>query len=168
MSGAHAGPHDQDRPKGHPADHTHEEINGYCATYLFTATRLLDNAEVIAFARALMQAIAAACMRKGATDVGHIKAHLEFGGEGFLYADTLGDVSDIMVRGRDGQPADTIKLVINSIIVELEAPDIRDATEAGVDEVCSRYGLAKQIVKHDLYDADDHEHLLQSPDYDSL
>jgi len=168
MSGAHAGPHDQPPAKAHPADHTHEEINGYCATYLFTSPRPLDNAEVSAFARALMQAIAAACMKKGATDVGHVKAHLEFGDGGFLYADTLGDASDIMVRGRDGRPADAIKLVINSIIVELEAPDIRDATEAGVDEVCGRYGLTKQILKQDLYDADDHEHLLQSPDYDSL
>ena len=168
MSGAHSSPHDQPPAKGHPADHTHEEINGYCATYLFTSPRPLDNAEVSTFARALMQAIAAACMRKGATDVGHIKAHLEFGDGGFLYADTLGDASDIMVRGRDGNPADSIRLVINSIIVELEAPDIRDATEAGVDEVCGRLGLAKQILKADLYDADDHEHLLQSPDYDSL
>ena len=152
----------------HPTDHTHEEINGYCATYLFTSPRPLDNDGVGAFARALMQAIAAACMQKGATDVGHIKAHLEYGEGGFLYADTLGDASDIMVRGRDGQPAETITLVINSIIVELEAPDIRDATEAGVDEVCARLGLTKQILKQDLYDADDHEHLLQSPDYDSL
>lgn len=154
--------------KSHPGDHTHEEINGYCATYLFKAAVMFDNAGVQKFARELMKEIAAACMKKGATDVGHIKAHIEYGGDGFLYADTLGDVSDIMVRGRDGNPTDTIKLVINSIIVELEAPDIRDATEAGVDAVCASYGLQKEIVKQDLYDADDHEHLLQAPDYDNL
>ncbi len=154
--------------KSHPGGHTHEEINGYCATYLFKAARKFDNADVQEFARELMKAIAAACMKKGATDVGHIKAHIEYGGDGFLYADTLGDVSDIMVRGRDGNPTDTIKLVINSIIVELEAPDIRDATEEGVDAVCAASGLTKEIVKQDLYDADDHEHLLQAPDYDNL
>ena len=153
--------------KSHP-DHTHEEINGYCATYIFKAPRILDNDGVKDFARELMKAISEACMRHGATDVGHIKAHLEYGGEGFLYADTLGDVSDIMVRGRDGSPTDTIKLVINTIIVDIEAPQIRDANEEGVDEVCSRLGFTKEILKQDLYDADDHEHLLQAPDYDNL
>lgn len=157
-----------DNTRQHPADHTHEEINGYCATYIFKASRTLSNADVQAFARELMKSIAAACMKHGATDVGHIKAHLEYGGEGFLYADTLGDISDIMVRGRDGDPTDTIKLVINSIIVELEAPEIRDATEQGVDAVCMTMGFAKEIVKQDLYDADDHEHLLQLPDIDDL
>jgi hypothetical protein len=157
-----------DDGKSHPTDHTHEEINGYCATYIFRAPKTLGNDEVKDFARKLMEAIAAANLRHGATDVGHIKAHLEFGGEGFLYADTLGDVSDIMVRGRDGSPTDTIKLVINSIIVELEAPEIRDATEQGVDEVCGKLGFTKEILKQDLYDADDHEHLLQIPDIDDL
>ena len=165
MTNEHDG---MDNAKQHPPDHTHEEINGYCATYIFKASRILVNAEVQEFARELMAAIASACIRHGATDVGHIKAQLEYGGEGFLYADTLGDVTDIMMRGRDGNPTDTIKLVINTIIVELEAPEIRDANEEGVDEVCLKLGFTKQIVKQDLYDADDHEHLLQLPDVDDL
>lgn len=142
-----------------PTDHTHEDINGYCATYRFTGTEKKNDAEITRFAKELMQAVSEACFRHGATSVGHIKAHVEYGDGGFLYADTLGDPSDIMVRGREGAPASQILLVINSIIHELDPLRIQDATEEGVDAVITRYGFTKEILAQDVFDADDHEHI---------
>ena len=142
-----------------PPDHTHEDINGYCATYIFTAKEKKDDAEVVRFAKELMQAVAESCFRRGATSVGHIKAHLEYGEGGFLYADTLGDPTDIMVRGREGKPTEQVKLVINSIVVELDGHLIQEATEEAVDAVIARYGFTKEITEQDVFDADDHDHL---------
>lgn len=142
-----------------PTDHTHEDINGYCATYRFTAPEKKTDDEINRFARDLMQAVAEACFRHGATSIGHIKAHVEYGDGGFLYADTLGDPSDVTVRGREGSPSEQVTLVINSIIHELEPPLIREATEEAVDAVIARYGFAKEILAQDIFDADDHEHI---------
>ncbi len=142
----------------HPTDHTHEDINGYCAIYLFRRDMLLSDREIQDFARRLMIEVSMECLKRGAHDVGHIKAHLEYGKGGFLYADTLGDVSDTMIRGREGGDSNSLKLVINSIIVELEPSLIRDATEEAVDRLCTEYGFSKEILEQDLYDADGHDH----------
>lgn len=118
----------------------HEEINAYSLNCMIDGERQMSTRELKRFAEDLMNEVSGRCMNLGAKDIGHIKAYIDYE-TGFIHADTLGDPSDVVVSGKDGEPSGRFRLVLNSVIYGLPEEDVRKANEEAIDDLFSRYGL---------------------------
>ncbi|MCK4988476.1 MAG: hypothetical protein KAS40_23230, partial [Desulfobacterales bacterium] len=67
---------------------------------------------------------------------------------GFLHADTVGDPADVTVEGRDGEPINHFKLVINSVIYGLSKDAVKDTTETSLKNVLAKYGMKKSLIQN--------------------
>jgi hypothetical protein len=126
-----------------PKDPAHEDINSYGLACSVSRERAVDPKELRRFAAELMTAISESCLKCGAKDIGHIKAYIEHD-KGFLHADTLGDPSDVTVEGRDGDPASSFKLAVNSVIYGIAQETVREATEESLNNVLSKFGFVSK------------------------
>jgi hypothetical protein len=95
------------------------------------------------FAAELMITVAQSCIDSGAKDIGHIKAFIEHD-NGFLHANTVGDPADVTVEGRDGEPINHFKLVVNSVIYGLSKEAVKDTTERSLKNVLAKFGMKKK------------------------
>jgi len=120
----------------------HEEIQSYGVTRSFSGKRTITPDEFRKFAAELMASITESCLKKGAKEIGHIKAHLDYE-SGFLSADTLGSPEDVTVEGRDGDPAKELTVVINSVIYGLTKEAVRTATEESLEAVSAEFGMVE-------------------------
>ncbi|MEJ2697122.1 MAG: hypothetical protein P8013_10790 [Candidatus Sulfobium sp.] len=125
----------------------HGEIHGYGVACLATRSTPVPPEELRSFAASLMTAVASGCVAKGAKDIGHIKAYVEHA-TGFLAADTLGDPADLTVEGKDGEPATTFRLVINSVIYGLSREAVARVTEDALKQVFQEHGLSMEPENH--------------------
>jgi hypothetical protein len=127
-----------------PKSPVHEEINSYGLGCSVSRPKAIDAEELRKFAAELMTTISSACIKAGAKDIGHIKAYIDHD-YGFLHADTLGDPADVTVAGRDGEPINHFKLVVNTVIYGLAKEAVANATEASLKTVCLKFGLQKKL-----------------------
>lgn len=125
----------------------HEDIKAYAVSYSFTREREIGSDELRTFAAELMKSASAACIRRGAKVIGHIKAHIEHDW-GFLHANTVGESSDVTVRGRDGDPVTRFTLVVNSVVYGLPEELIREATEEAIESASSKFSLKREVITH--------------------
>jgi hypothetical protein len=123
-------------------DPAHDGINGYGAICRVVARQHVDAVSLRKFAAELMAATATACLDAGAKDVSHVKAFIEHD-TGFLHADTVGNPHDVKVEGRDGEPADSFRLVVNSVIFGLSADAVKEATETAINKTVGMFGLER-------------------------
>jgi hypothetical protein len=121
----------------------HGEIESYAISCALSRESAIDAGELREFAAELMISIASACFHYGAKQIGHIKGLLEHE-TGFLNADTLGTPEDVMVEGKDGDPAKRFKLLINSVVYGLAADAIGRATEESLNSISSRFRLTRE------------------------
>ena len=120
----------------------HDDINSHGMACMVTAADPVSAEELRRFAAELMGAIASSCITAGARDVSHVKAFIEHE-TGFLHADTVGNPYDVKVEGRDGKPAGSFKLVVNSVIYGLSADAVKEATESSINKTVRMFGLAR-------------------------
>lgn len=125
-----------------PISPVHEGINSYGFSCLLSRQKAIDAEELRKFAAELMTAVSSACIKVGAKDIGHVKAYIDHD-SGFLHADTVGDPADVTVNGRDGEPINQFKLVVNSVIYGLAKEAVTNATEASLKTVCLKFGLER-------------------------
>ncbi|RJQ42494.1 MAG: hypothetical protein C4538_13325 [Nitrospiraceae bacterium] len=118
----------------------HAEINAYSCAVILSSENLIHDADLRKYAAKLMTSISDECMKRGARDVGHIKAYIEYD-TGFLFADTLGDPSDVTIEGRSGSPSYSFRIVINSVIYGLDEDGIKNATEGALQKVSESSGI---------------------------
>ncbi len=123
----------------------HEDVRAYAASYSLSREKDIGDGELRKFAAELMTSISAACMKKGAKVIGHIKAYIEHD-TGFLHANTVGESADVTVSGRGGDPVTRFTLVVNSIVYGLPDDLIRSATEEGIEETSSAFKLERTRV----------------------
>jgi len=127
-----------------PKSPAHEEINSYGLSCSAAREKAIDYKELRSFAVELMTTISQSLLRDGAKDIGHIKAYIEHD-NGFLHADTLGDPADVTVKGRDGEPINNFKLVVNSVIYGIGKEAVIEATENSVKSVLLKYRFEKNL-----------------------
>ena len=120
----------------------HDDINSYGMRCVVTAANPVSADELRRFAAELMTAIASACITAGAKDVSHVKAFIEHD-TGFLHADTVGNPDNAKVEGRNGKPAESFELVVNSVIYGLSAHAVREITESGINKTAGLFGLVR-------------------------
>ena len=130
-----------------PISPLHEGISSYGLSCLVTRQKVISSDELRKFAAELMTTISGTCIKDGAKDIGHIKAFIEHD-NGFLHADTLGDPADVTVEGRDGEPINHFKLVINSVIYGLSKDAVKDTTERSLKNVLAKYGMKKSLIQN--------------------
>lgn len=123
----------------------HEDIKAYAVSYSLSREREVESAELREFAAELMRSVSEACISLGAKVIGHIKAYIEHG-SGFLHANTVGESGDVTVNGRDGDPARSFTLVVNSIVYALTEASLRDATVRAIEETSSAFGLKTTMI----------------------
>lgn len=121
----------------------HKDINSYGVSCMVSRETTVSPNEAREFAAQLVKAVSESCLRCGAIDIGHIKAYMEYK-NGFLYADTVGESSEVTVEGRDGDPANTIRLSLNSVVCGISSDDVKNATEETMKSVFSRFGLVRK------------------------
>lgn len=138
----------------------HIEINAYSVNTIMSSKTPMDNRELRKFSARLMSEISDACMKAGARDIGHIKAYIEHE-TGFLFADTLGDPSDVTVEGKSGRPARSFKVVINSVVYGLGEKEIKKATEEALERISAVFELQRSplVKKETPLQAPDRRHL---------
>jgi hypothetical protein len=90
-----------------------------------------------------MNDISAACFKSGAKDIGHVKAYIEHE-TGFLYADTVGDPSDVTVNGRDGEHLTHFTVTVNSVIYGLSEAVVKEATEESLSSLLLTFRLVRE------------------------
>lgn len=122
----------------------HEEVKAYAVTYHMRRDNQIDSTELREFASELMSSIAVSCLRHGAKVIGHIKAYIEHG-TGFLHCNTVGEPSDVTVNGRDGEPTNRFKLVVNSIIYGLSEESLKKGTEEAITATAGLFGFDKEM-----------------------
>ncbi len=127
-----------------PKSPAHEEINSYGLSCSAARKKAINYEELRSFAAELMTTISQSLLRCGAKDIGHIKAYIEHD-NGFLHADTLGDPADVTVKGRDGEPINHFKLVVNSVIYGVGKEAVIEATERSVKSVLLKYRFEKNL-----------------------
>jgi hypothetical protein len=120
----------------------HDGINSHGMLCFVTSEKPLSADELRRFASELMAAIASACVDAGAKDVSHVKAFIEHG-SGFLHADIVGDPEVVKVEGRDGEPTEKFKLVVNSVIYGLSAYAVKEVTESAINKTVGMFGLVR-------------------------
>ena len=120
----------------------HGDINSHGMDCIVTVVDLVGADELRRFAVELMSAIASACVVAGAKDVSHVKAFIEHA-TGFLHADTVGNPHDVKVEGRDGQPAGTFRLVVNTVVYGLSADAVKKITESSVSDTIGMFGFMR-------------------------
>ncbi len=126
-----------------PISPLHEGISSYGLSCLVTRQKAISSDELRKFAAELMTTISGTCIKDGAKDIGHIKAFIEHD-NGFLHANTVGDPADVTVEGRDGEPINHFKLVVNSVIYGLAKEAVVNATEASVKTLRAKFGLEEK------------------------
>jgi hypothetical protein len=126
-----------------PISPLHEGINSYGMGCSVTGKKAITAEALRKFAAGLMITVAQSCVEAGAKDIGHIKAFIDHD-NGFLHADTVGDPADVTVEGRDGEPVDHFKLVINSVIYGLSKEAVKVTTERSLKNVLAKYGMKKK------------------------
>ena len=126
-----------------PISPVHEGINSYGLSCSVSRQKAIDAEELRKFATELMTAVSSACIKAGAKDIGHIKAYIDHD-SGFLHADTVGDAGEVTVAGRDAEPINHFKLVVNSVIYGMTKTAVTNATEASLKTVCLKFGLEKK------------------------
>ncbi len=129
-----------------PENPTHVGINSYGVACAVSRAQPMDAKELRGVAADLMRAISESAVQRGAKDIGHIKAYLEYPG-GFLHANTVGDPADISVEGSDGPPMNTVRLTVNAVVFGLDAPAVRAATEASMKKVFEKFRLQREPDK---------------------
>lgn len=122
----------------------HEDIKVYAAAYILSRPRDIDSAELRRFAGELMNSISASCVRHGGKVIGHIKAYMEHR-TGFLHANTVGEAADVTVNGRDGNPTDRFRLVVNSIVYGISEESLKAATVEGIEAASGIFGFDTKI-----------------------
>ncbi len=126
-----------------PISPLHEGISSYGLSCLVTRQKAINSDELRKFAAELMTTISGTCIKDGAKDIGHIKAFIEHD-NGFLHANTVGDPADVTVEGRDGEPVNHFKLVINSVIYGLSKEAVKDTAERSLKNVLAKFGMKKK------------------------
>lgn len=121
----------------------HEDIKAYAVACQLSREEKISSGELRDFAKELMNAISASCVRQGAKVVGHIKAYLVHEA-GFLHAHTLGEPGDVTIDGRDGDPAHHFKLVINSVVYGLSEEAVKEATESALKSLISEFRFQRK------------------------
>ena len=122
----------------------HEDIKVYAVVYYLSRGEKISGIELRKFAAELMNAISKSCIKFGAKVIGHIKAYIEHE-TGFLHANTIGEPADVTVNGRDGDPINRFKLVVNSIIYGLPEESIKEATEEAIKAVSSIFRFDREM-----------------------
>ena len=130
-----------------PISPLHEGINSYGLDCSVTGKKAITAENLRKFAAELMITVAQSCIDSGAKDIGHIKAFIEHD-NGFLHANTVGDPADVTVEGRDGEPINHFKLVINSVIYGLSKDAVKDTTERSLKNVLAKYGMKKSLIQN--------------------
>ena len=120
----------------------HDDINSHGMRCSVTSAQPVRPEELRRFAAELMTAIASACITAGAKDVSHVKAFIEHD-TGFLHADTVGNPNDVKVEGRDGKPAESFRLVVNSVIYGLSANAVKEVTELAINKTVGMFGFVR-------------------------
>ena len=131
-----------------PKSPAHEEINSYGLSGSVARKKAINYKELRRFAAELMTTISQSLLRYGAKDIGHIKAYIEHD-NGFLHADTLGDPADVTVKGRDGEPVNHFRLVVNSVIYGVAKETVIEATESSVTSVLLEYRFEKNLNREE-------------------
>jgi hypothetical protein len=126
-----------------PISPLHEGINSYGLGCSVTAKKVITAEALRKFAAELVLAVSQSCVEAGAKDIGHIKTFIDHD-TGFLHADTVGDPADVTVEGRDGEPINDFKLVINSVVYGLSKNAVKDTTERSLKNVLAKYGMKKK------------------------
>ncbi len=126
-----------------PISPLHEGINSYGLGCSVTGKETITAEALRKFAAELMITVAQSCIDSGAKDIGHIKAFIEHD-NGFLHANTVGDPADVTVEGRDGEPINHFKLIINSVIYGLSKEAVKDTTERSLKNVLAKFGMKKK------------------------
>lgn len=121
----------------------HGDIKAYAVACRLSRGKKVNSGELRDFAKELMDAISASCVRQDAKVMGHIKAYLVYE-TGFLHAHTLGEPGDVTVDGRDGDPANHFKLVINSVVYGLSEEAVKEATESALKNLHSKFGFLRE------------------------
>ncbi|NJD56692.1 MAG: hypothetical protein FIA94_09850 [Nitrospirae bacterium] len=124
----------------------HDDINSYGMRCVVTAAKPVSADELRRFAAGLMTAIASACITAGAKDVSHVKAFIEHE-TGFIHADTVGNPDNVKVEGRDGKPAESFRLVVNSVIYGLSAHAVKEITESETSKTVGLFGLVRTCAE---------------------
>ena len=126
-----------------PISPVHEGINSYGLGCSVTGKKTITAGALRKFAAELMITVSQSCVESGAKDIGHIKAFIEHD-NGFLHANTVGDLADVTVEGRDGEPINHFKLVINSVIYGLSKDAVKDTTQRSLKNVLLKFGMKKK------------------------
>jgi len=121
----------------------HEDIKACAVACRLSREEKISSAELRDFAEELMNAISASCVQRGAKVLGHIKAYLDYE-TGFLHTHTLGEPGDVTVDGRDGDPVNHFKLVINSVVYGLSEEAVKEATESALKSVISKFRFLQE------------------------
>lgn len=122
----------------------HEDVKAYAVTYYMRRDRQIDSPELRKFASELMSSIAESCIRHGAKVIGHIKAYIEHE-TGFLHSNTVGGPADVTVKGRDGEPTNRFKLVVNSIIYGITEESLKKGTEEAIAATSCLFGFDREL-----------------------
>jgi hypothetical protein len=123
----------------------HEAINSYGVKFVVQAKDKMGTAMVRKFVTDLLKAVSAECVRLGAIDIGHIKAYVEFKG-GFLYADTVGEQSEVVIKGKDAELVTELTLTLNSVIVGISEKAIKEATEEMLNSTLLSLGFTRKAI----------------------
>ncbi|KKL57089.1 hypothetical protein LCGC14_2238890 [marine sediment metagenome] len=123
----------------------HEGINSYGIKCTVVAKDKMGPAMVRKFATDLLKSISFACVRFGAIDIGHIKAYIGYKG-GFLYADTVGEQQEVVIKGKDAAMVSELTLTLNSVILGISEKAIKEATEEMLENALKSFGLTMKAI----------------------
>ncbi len=123
----------------------HESINSYGVKCAVVAKGKMGPAVIRKFSTDLLKSISAECVRFGAIDIGHIKAYIDYKG-GFLYADTVGEQQDVVIKGKDAAMVSELTITLNSVIVGISEKAIKEATEGMLDSTLKSFGFIRKAI----------------------
>ncbi len=123
----------------------HESINSYGIKCTVVAKGKMGPAIIRKFATDLIKSISAECVRFEAIDIGHIKAYIEYKG-GFLYADTVGEQQDVVIKGKDAAMVSELTITLNSVIVGISEKAIKEATDGMLESTIKSFGFTRKAI----------------------
>jgi len=110
----------------------------------------MADSDIRDFAMALMETAPEMARKAGAVEIGHVKAAIECGG-GLIFANSVGDPSDITIKGEMGAPSAQARLTLNVIALGAGEDDLKKSAQGAVAASAAKVGFsiretAKQIV----------------------
>ncbi len=94
----------------------------------------------------LVEGLTNGAWREGAVLIGHIKAILDAGEPGFLYASSTGDGTPVRVQGKMARETRAATLTVNVLVYGTDRARLEERLAGSIRGLADRYGFGYAVV----------------------